>query len=364
MTRAKFWTTTISATVVMGLLIAGAQLASKDSTKESNRNARLARLQTLLDEGKAEYRPSIFRKKIKASVEQVAGLADTSTVTEIAPVKPKDAKDEKKVAKKDDKKKDSKDKKKKKKKKKKTKANGEPETAPDDSSDEEEAGDEVAATGAGAGPGANTPAAAAGLVNNNPQTADEWFRYLQANLDFEHVSKFIQLAQTGELKSEIFYETIEKMLLDSNTRMHQFGVLALGSTPSQTSFTLLADVSVEQSMEAKVKSQASTYMRMYTRLEYVGHLGNVVAMDTDLTAGISALRLMEDSAAQHLKNVASTTPGSSGTEPERTPASNVTKTFDTIVASLTKVSATAQNATLREQATLTLQRLRGLLGNA
>lgn len=361
MTRAKFWTVTASASLVMGLLIAGAQMASKDSTKESNRNARLARLQTLLDEGKAEYRPSIFRKKLKATVEHIAGLSDVATVTEIAPVK---TKDDKKVVKKDDKKKVAAKDKKKKKKKKKSKKAGEPEVTPDDSSDEEEAGDELAAATGAAG-GTAAAAAGAGAVNNNPQTAEEWFNYLQANLDFAHVSKFIQLAQTSELRSDIFYETIEKMLVAPNTRMHQFGVLALGSTPSQSSFTLLADVAVEQSMEAKVKSQASTYMRMYTRLEYVGHLGNVISTDTDLTAGISALRLMEDSAALHLSKVAApTTPGSADTEPARTPASNVTKTFDTIIASLTKVSATSQNATLRAQATRTLQVLKGLLSEA
>jgi Ribosome receptor lysine/proline rich region len=377
MNRAKFWTITISASAIMGLLVTGAHFASKDSTKESNRNERLARLQTLLDEGKAEYRPSLFRKKIKAAVEHVAGLDDSSTVTAIAPLKADEKKDEKKVAKKDDKKKDAKKDKKKKKKKKKIKGTGEPETAqPDDSSDEDadDSSDDVAAAPAGAGN--NTPPVAGpNALNTNPQTADEWFAYLQANLDYDHVSKFIQLTQTGEVKAEVFYETVEKMLLDPGLRMHQFAVLALGSTPSQSSFTLLAAVSLEDSMEAKVKSQAQTYMRMYTRLEYVRHLGTVIAMENEIDASLTALALVQDSALLHLKNIATTpapTETGSGTptneppvqQPARTPASNITKTFDAIVASLQKVSTTSPNETLRIQAASTLQTLRSLLSQA
>lgn len=390
MTGTKFWTASIATGVVLTLLVAAAHFTSSDASRTSNRNARLARLQTLLDEGKTEYSASLIRKKIKAGVshvaERVAGL-DDSTVTAVQPAKDtKEAKDDKKVAKKDEKKKkdDKKDKKKKKKKKKKKGAGETEETTPEDSSDEDaEEANETAATGGAAG--TNAPTYAGAGVNTNPQTIEEWFAYLQANLDYEHVSKFIQLAQAGEVSTEVFYGTLEKMLETKNTRMQQFAVLALGATPSQESFVMLADVTNTKSMETKVRSQAKTNMNTYARIEYVGYLSGVVGTDAEVGAAISALAYIETAANKHLRTLSSTssssvgtpngtTPGTTtGTIPgtgtgtdetqtnTRSPASNVTRTFETLAASLTAATG-SKNAQLSSMSAQTLQLLRSLLG--
>ncbi len=61
---------------------------SHSSAVDGGRLGRLARLNALMDEGKVEYRPSFFRKKIHArfAQEQVAGLEPVKAASEtIAP---------------------------------------------------------------------------------------------------------------------------------------------------------------------------------------------------------------------------------------------------------------------------------------
>lgn len=347
MNRTKVSAIIASVVLVMALLVLAAHNSATDA-KPANRTARLARLQNLMNEGRTEYRASFFSKKSKLRLEQVAGLDDSAdtvsgTTTEVKKADAKKADPKKDAKKKDDKKKN------KKKKKIKNKKDAQP-GSPAEESEEETTDEETNETAMMGGLNSQvTPGNSA--VSNDPQTAEQWYAYLLAHPDFEHVSKFIQMAQIDAIDSDVFYAVIEKLLLNTDVRMQDFAVLALGSTPSQESFVLLAQVSNDIQMTANTKATAKSHMVKYTRIEYVGHLGSVASLDEDASTTLAALDLVQDSARKLLK-----------TDPTpRSPASNVTRTFDSILEAMTQLSTTATDLSVRSQAAQTVSTLRNLL---
>lgn len=336
--------------LVFGVLLGAAVEYMKDVNPTSAKLARMQRLEALMDGGKVVYQPFAKRLALKSKAihGEVAGL-------EAAPVAPKTEKTIAPAKKEDDKKKKDAKKKKDDKKKKKKTIKGKGTSAPDsDDSSNDDTDDSAANSPAYSG----GPGIAQNGVDPNklPETVEEWVAFLSPSPDFEKTAKFVKLFQNGALKSDIYYEVVAAMLEDERLKMRELGVMALGSTPSVRSFTMLADFSaIEQGTSAK--TQASSYMRMYTRLEYLQHLaGTFNAGSTEAT--MQALKELELAATIHLKGGGGTGPTEQDTTP-RAPASNVQRYFTQVIGPLTELAQSTQNPAVRSTANATLQAIQG-----
>jgi hypothetical protein len=351
---------------VTAMVIYGAA-ATKKAGADGHTN-RLARIEALMNEGAVNYRPSFFHKHHETH-ERVAGLDPVKTVTEVAPVKDTKVEEAKKAADKkaaDDKKKKEDDAKKKKKKKKKEDAA--PTTSPVDAakpSDDEKKKDESANTDARMNGGQSAMPIAPFTQqdpNKIPVTVEEWIAYLVANPSFEKTSKFIQLAQIGVVKSEVFYPVVEKML-SSEGRLPEFGVMALGSLPNAQSFELLAAVANEQSMPDKLKQSAQQDMDTYVRIEYVSFLGTVAATSKDAAVANIAINMIQRS-YQNLQPLSSSQPTASTT---RTPASSLKKIYDIyeqIATALATTGTASTDGSVKDNAARTAHYLNQILQSA
>lgn len=392
MERAK--TIIIAGIGAMAALTIYGAAATKKASTDNGRSNRLARIEALMNEGTAKYRPSFFRRAlVKRHAERVAGLEPVKTVTEVAPTAPAKpdpkAEEAKKAAEKkaaDEKKKKEEDAKKKKKKKKKKKAGdtsqeaSPQDQAANDDDDEKKPDDNVgiAATG-----GTTVSYYAQGAVDPNkmPESIEEWIAYLTVYPSVEKTNKFIQLAQVNAVKADVFFPVCEK-LLSMDSRLQEFGTMALGSVMNVTSFEYLANIASEQTFSDKLKNQASAYMNQYARVEYVRFVGAAV-LSKDSIAANSAIRIIERS-LPNLRAAASgstTTSASVSVDPSangstgttgsttsastavRTPASSVAKIYEAIVANLTQASQTGIDSSVRSAAQVMAQQITTLLAS-
>jgi hypothetical protein len=346
--------------IALGVLLGASIEYMKDVNPQTAKIARLARLEALMDGGKVVYMPFSKRSIVKKTIHggEVAGLDTTpaepkSQETIVPPKKEDDAK--KKAAEK--KKKD--DKKKKKKKKKTIKGKGETTPDSDDDSSDDDSGDSAGmgptGGGGGAGPRADVD------PNKEPETTEEWLAFLLPSPDFEKTAKFVKLYQNGAIKPDIYYEVVAGMLGDEREKMRELGVMSLGSTPSVRSFTMLSDyVTAEQGI-TRPKTQAHSYMKMYTRLEYLQHLvGAFTAGNAE--ASVAALKHLDMAAAIHLKGAPTGEPTEQDNTP-RAPASNVQRYFNPIVEALTNLAQSTQNQVVRDEATSTLNHIKSAMGS-
>lgn len=339
--------------LVLGALLGASIEYLKDVNPQSAKIARLQRLEALMDGGKVVYQPFAKRSVIKSKTLQgeVAGLeappSNEKSQKEIAPAKKEDAK------KKDEKKK--KDDKKKKKKKKTIKGKGTPET-----DDSEEADDSAESPDSSSPTAAGGPAPRGGEENKEPETVEEWVAFLMSTPDFEKTAKFVKLYQGGAIIPDIYYEVVTAMLGDEREKMREYGIMALGSTPSVRSFTMLADYTTVEQGLTRPKQQANAYIRMYTRLEYLQHLVGAVKSGSP-EAGMQAMQQLQVAASIHLKG-SNGEPGEAGETP-RTPASNVSRYFNPVVEALQQFVQTTQNQALVSEANSTLNTIRTSMGS-
>ena len=167
-----------------------------------------------------------------------------------------------------------KDDKKKKKKKKKPRVLGVPETETDSDSDSDS---DVASVPTSAGAAAPLAFAGAGQAGAPPTTAQltDWENLLLVTPNHRETTRFINLFQTKQVSAEVFYGIVGQMLNDGRTQMRSLGVMALGATPSVTSYEML--VTTVETESGTVKSQASTYLeRTYNRTQAVNILYGVL----------------------------------------------------------------------------------------
>lgn len=338
---------------------------SHSSAADGGRLGRLARLDALMDEGKVEYRPSFFRKKIHAHIaqEQVAGLEPVKAASETVapPIKDTKAEDAKKAADKKaaDKKKADEAKKKKKKKKK----AGEPATTDSQDDSKDEIKEEVKkGDNNGSATLVNGTAAPGIHPAKNPEglTVEEWVTFLFQNPNLDKISRFIQLTQVGTVKTDVFNKVIEKMLVSQSDQLHGYAVMALSSLPSVKSFSLLFDVSNEASMSDAVRSQASTYLDQYGRLEYLRILISATASG-DAQVSYAAISMIQKFAESNFNSVA-TSGEASTADTERSPASDVTRIYQSALAALNSVASTSPDSNVKSGASSAAGTIERLLG--
>ncbi|MES2963541.1 MAG: hypothetical protein V4760_06595 [Bdellovibrionota bacterium] len=342
--------------LALGVLLGASIEYMKDVDPQTAKIARLARLEHLMDGGKVEYLPISKRSALKTKTihGEVAGLdaspAEPKSETVLTPPKKEDdakkKKDEKK--KKDDKKK---------KKKKTIKGKGDAKPEGDDSSDDD--GDESAAMSPATGGGGRS---AIGAIdpNKDPETVEEWVAFLMGAPDFEKTAKFVKLYQNGAIKPEIFYEVVATMIEDDREKMRELAVNALGSTPSVSSFMMLSDFIVAEPGITKPKTQALSYAKWYTRLEYLQFLVGAFKSG-NAEASMQALHQINVAVSIHYKGGVSTDPTEQDTTP-RAPASNVQRYFAPVAAAVLTLSQTSTVQRVRDEAATTLANINGSTG--
>lgn len=263
----------------------------------------------LLEDGLAVYRPG-STEEFKAPIDpqppiaQIEEKSNTDVKPAASPTPTK--KLEKKPAKKDDKKK--------KKKKKKAVPPLIP-LQPQQPLGSSESGKEASKSGSGAGAmnaglmGGAIGAAAAPASDATPKTAKEWEDLLLAQPDVEMTEKFIKAYQTGAITSEVFYQVVTTMLESANPDIKKLAVTALGATPSVRSFETLVSIDRNTSFPSRAKSQVLVYLRVYTRLENLRILINVVTKSDHDNAvpAYEAVMLMQKSAETYLRRLSGQT---------------------------------------------------------
>lgn len=348
--------------------------ATHGQRADGGRLGRLARLEALMDEGKVQYRPSFFRKKVQVRIEkeQIAGLEPVKTVTEIAPPAVKDdaAKKaaDKKAADEKKKKEDEAKKKKEKKKKKKGEKGGEAITpAPSSDKDEKKPSDPSTDNGGNLNPG-NGAFAGGGAYdpNKTPESIEDWLKYLTQNATFEKVTKFIQLKQIGSVKDEVFYPVIEKMITMNVGSLRSFAVMALGSTPSLPSFEALFAIGNEPSMDDKTRSSAVHFLKIYNRVDYVQILATAAGVQNNVPLNNFAISQIAETLNTNLEpaTVSATTPDPSATSTTptpRAPASSAVKRYEAVAAALHAAANSATDASVRSNAESVASRIDGLI---
>lgn len=255
-------------------------------------------------------------------------------------------------------------KKKKKKKKKATEGGGIPvDVSPTSGSDDDDDTDSSAGGfgasgtyGGGAG-GYRTMIGTRAAVNENPETLEEWLAYIMPDPVYDRVMKLISQNQVHAMDSDIFHEVITQMLADSRPKMHEYAILALGSAPSVKSFLLLEAANLAQADGSSLKIQSRTYLKAYSKIENLRYLANAISSEIESSTTFEALRLIQVAVTTYKPKTSGSTGGTVST------SSTVVRQFSSLVSVLTRVVSTSTDATVRQEASVTLEQVQTLVGN-
>lgn len=380
----------------VGLFIGLSMEVMKASAPDQDKLQRLARLQAIAKDDEPVYVPaaradSSKRSRIAKRFEAEATLGGLSAPEPSSSPQPSaadattEAAKKKKADEEAKKKKKAEDDKKKKKKKKKKKVEGEKKE--EEKKDEEKKDEKT--DGDGVDPNADAVGGVGAFFVPPPnsglrQTVAEWEAYLLPQADFDRTTELVRAFQAGTIKEEVFYPVIETMLGDARPRMHELGVMALGSVPSGKSFQYLAAFLKTETRASKARTQAQGYIRTYTRIENVRHLASSLHPNSDAAVIQQALTVLSLAAETHLKTPvareqSNNVPGN-GNVPNppgqpsppnpnapqtpnqvRTPASSVLRAFDGFIPALNRLSVGTADANTRQSAAQTLSRLQSLM---
>jgi hypothetical protein len=279
------------------------------------------------------------------------------------------------AAKKDDKKK------KKKKKKAEVKPVAAAPVAPASDENKSASGDDNSASGAATVVSSGGVPAGAGKPNNGiPQTLQEWEDRLLKQPDFKETTLFISLYQTNQVSSAVFYTVVGEMLGDQRSAMQQLGVIALGATPSVTSYLVL-DNSIGN-LQSGPRAQALNYLNGYASLSRLPILASVLQSGVSPQAMLEAIQILDASAKRNLGSsttsssvngtpAAGTQTGTSGaTSPTGTTtvtAANILKVqkyFAPFLPLLQKIAAKSGSSSLRSYASQEYSYLESILASA
>jgi hypothetical protein len=254
-------------------------------------------------------------------------------------------------------------KKKKKKKKKKTTSEEQPNANQGATPNSDGRDDQAAANSGGAhsfvaggAMQARTFIGGAASFTENPETLEQWKTYILREPSYERTMRLIQAQQKHAIDSDIFHEVVSEMLSDSRLKMHEYAVLALGSSPGLESFLLLQSAARAQPEGSSLRLQARTYLKAYSKLENLRYLASVIASETEASTAFEALRLIQIAVSTYKPSPAQTSsrPGTFAL---------VAKQFTPFVSILTRLAATSKDATVQQEASQTLSDVTSLIGN-
>lgn len=196
-------------------------------------------------------------------------------------------------------------------------------------------------------------------IDESPETLEEWLTYILRDPNYDRTMKLIEAEQQHKIDSDIFHEVVSEMLADPRLKMHEYAILALGSAPSLKSFILLEAAALQQAEGSELRLQARTYLKAYAKVENIRYLGNAMASNIETSTAYEALRLIQLAVTNYKSKPVSQQP--SGTP--RT-SSLVARQFTSLVPVLTRVVSTSTDASLRQEASQTLQQVQTLVGGA
>lgn len=349
--RNQFWIF-----LAIGLLTGACLQMIKSPTPSPIRLAGFANFETLLEEGKEvriveEIKPSVSRRAfaraeaVPAPIEVAANDITPSEITPGAsptesgdkpttkPTAPLTEAEKKKKAEEDKKKKDLEAKKKLDEQHKKEKEDNDlkerqaleaknnaqptatpsPDTKPDD-----------ADPSAVPSEGASAPLTPAAASNGIPQTAVEWEAYLLKDVDYQKMSLFVRLYQTGQVSATVYYTVINVMLEDSRPLMRDLAVSGLSSTPSPTSFTTL--MAARNDSDPTVRKNVSVAIQQYSQIENLRFLTSILVNQGDSTTVLEAIQLIKASADSNLHAFSSPTTTTTSTGNTSTGTANTLST--------------------------------------
>lgn len=121
-----------------------------------------------------------------------------------------------------------------------------------------------------------------------PLDAQEWIDYILNSPSLTKVTKMIDYYQTNLLSAEVFYAVVNVMLEDTRDELRDFAILALGSTPSTTSFKLLVDINGSNVFNGFLKSKAASRLTNYQSPSRFNVLHGVMGMGSNNLNYVSA----------------------------------------------------------------------------
>lgn len=193
-------------------------------------------------------------------------------------------------------------------------------------------------------------------------SAEDWMRKLLSRPDLAETKRFIEHYNKALLSPEVFYRVVHAMLVDSREKMKQLGVLCLGSTPSPTSFQMLAQTIAKERSGSAARNDAEGFADKYKEYSKLGILDRVLRGGMGTPTTVLATQKLEVSATENLGKAQSST-STGATNATNNPVRTMTasyKKFEPILTNLTK----SNDPQIKAQAASTLNVLQNLLGSS
>lgn len=343
----------ISGAVLGFFIIIGLAMKSVNTTPErSEKQGRITKVMNKLL-GQADNSTITFQKNERAPMWgslKTATSPKTQTTTFNGAVKPTEAGKDKAT-----KTKDKKKKKKQAKKKKKKPTVADKKTRPDDKSDQSTDSDLSLAM---ANTGAFTPEMQKKKNPNAiPETLEDWEQYILHPPSMDHLLKFISYYQAKLIKDEIFYTLCEKMIASPQENIRKFGIIALGSTPSVSSFALLNQAVINE-RTSQLQSLIETNFQTYLAVQFVSYMGPSLSSIDDhvrYQAAMTIWRSAEMNIRRTQTDDESTGRGRTGTRP------SYTRIYQIFIPQLTRALQTETNESVKVQIQKALDTLNPLV---
>jgi hypothetical protein len=102
----------------------------------------------------------------------------------------------------------------------------------------------------------------------DPKTLKDWKAVVDKGPGFTGVNRLINEYQSKRVADDIFYKVVDELLVSNDSTKRQYGILALGATPSLTSFTRLAKSSSTES-QSNNRSALENALLVYREAGYI-----------------------------------------------------------------------------------------------
>jgi outer membrane biosynthesis protein TonB len=191
-----------------------------------------------------------------------------------------------------------------------------------------------------------------------PKTPQEWAKYVLQQPNFNHTTRLIKIYQAHGVGANVFYTIVTKMLQDNDPKMREQGVMALGSTPSPTSFDYLVAFQHTEDASSNAAAQTQVYLKTYSLISNLHYLVVVLNTTKSADSSIAALALIQVATAQYL---------GSGQPSQASPApaaQNIASAFSPFISVLTQMTQAASDGTVRSAAGQALNNLQNLMGRS
>ncbi len=117
--------------------------------------------------------------------------------------------------------------------------------------------------GGGVG-GAGASASSTIKTNTNPVTLQDWENLILSTPSYANTMKLVAAYLSQQISADTFYTVVNEMLIDGRGQMQSLGVIALGATPSASSFSDLETNYSSGPQSGAVKSLMNTALSEYS----------------------------------------------------------------------------------------------------